>query len=152
MPPKTGSKMFAEFMQNCGVTHVFFVPAIMLKALAEMEGMKIRRILTHGEKAAAYMADGYARASGRPGVCMAQAVGASNLAVGRRKAVSDFFGTRKIIVFSPNCSRADLLERYPEQVIIRNTWKDVLEELKDGPSGQSVAIFPDGSLQYTRIA
>ena len=70
----------------------------------------------------------------------------------RRKAVSDIFGRRKIIVFSLNCSRADLLERYPDQVIIRNTWKDVLEELKNGATGQSVAIFPNGSLQYTAIA
>jgi acetolactate synthase-1/2/3 large subunit len=35
---------------------------------------------THGEKSAAYMADGYARASGRPGICMAQVIGAMNLA------------------------------------------------------------------------
>src|SRR5207244_4393080 len=46
----------------------------------------IRRIHTHGEKAAAYMADGYARASGKPGVCMAQVVGALNLAAGLRDA------------------------------------------------------------------
>lgn len=72
--------------------------------------------------------------------------------VGRRKAVTDIFQGRKIIVFSPNCSRADLLERYPEQVIIRNIWKDVLEELKDGATGQRVSIFPNGSLQYTAIA
>ncbi|MCA3104703.1 MAG: thiamine pyrophosphate-binding protein, partial [Rhodocyclaceae bacterium] len=51
-----------------------------------LEGQSIRRIMTHGEKAAAYMADGYARASRRPGVCMAQHVGASNLAAGLRDA------------------------------------------------------------------
>ena len=34
----------------------------------------MRPILAHSEKAAAYMADGYARAPGR--VCMAQSVGA----------------------------------------------------------------------------
>jgi acetolactate synthase-1/2/3 large subunit len=82
----TGSKLCAEVLQGYGVTHVFFVPAILLKALAEMEDMNIRRIMTHGEKSAAYMADGYARASGRPGVCIAQAVGASNLAAGLRDA------------------------------------------------------------------
>jgi nickel-dependent lactate racemase len=71
--------------------------------------------------------------------------------VGRRKAVGDIFRDRKVIVFSPNCSRADLLERYPEQVIIRNTWKDVLEELKNGSAGQSVSIFPNGSLQYIPV-
>jgi acetolactate synthase-1/2/3 large subunit len=80
----TGARLFAEMMQGYGVSHIFFVPAVLAKALAEMEDMPIKRVLTHGEKAAAYMADGYARASGRPGVCMAQAIGASNLAAGLR--------------------------------------------------------------------
>lgn len=68
--------------------------------------------------------------------------------VDRRQSIAGIFQGRKVIVFSPNCSRADLLERYPEKVIIRNTWKDVLEELKEGTSGQSVSIFPNGSLQF----
>jgi acetolactate synthase-1/2/3 large subunit len=84
MPKMSGSRLFAEMMQGYGVTHIFFVPAFMLKAFAEMEDMPISRIMVHGEKAAAYMADGYARASGKPGVCMAQMIGASNLAAGLR--------------------------------------------------------------------
>ncbi len=72
MPRMTGSRLFAEMMRGYGVSHIFFVPAIMIKAMAEMEDMPIDRIMAHGEKAAAYMADGYARASGKPGVCMAQ--------------------------------------------------------------------------------
>ena len=43
-------------------------------------------VMTHGEKAAAYMADGYARASRKPGVCFAQHVGGSNLAAGLKDA------------------------------------------------------------------
>lgn len=86
MPRMSGARLFAEMMRGYGVTHVFFVPAFMLKAFAEMEDMPIRRVMVHGEKAAAYMADGYARASGRPGVCMAQMIGASNLAAGLRDA------------------------------------------------------------------
>jgi acetolactate synthase-1/2/3 large subunit len=81
-----GSRVVAEMLRDYGVTHVFFVPLVLPKALAEMEDMPIRRIMTHGEKSAAYMADGYARASGRPGVCMAQVVGGSNLAAGLRDA------------------------------------------------------------------
>jgi acetolactate synthase-1/2/3 large subunit len=80
----TGSRYFAEMMHGYGVTHIFFVPTMLLPALAEMEDMGIRRVMTHGEKAAAYMADGYARASHRPGICMAQAIGAANLAAGLR--------------------------------------------------------------------
>ena len=80
----SGSRLIAEVMHGYGVTHVFYVPTILMRALAEMDEFKIRKIMTHGEKAAAYMADGYARASGRPGVCMAQQIGASNLAEGLR--------------------------------------------------------------------
>jgi acetolactate synthase-1/2/3 large subunit len=76
--------MLAEMLKGYGVTHVFFVPTILMDALAEMDSLGVRKILTHGEKAAAYMADGYARAANRPGVCMAQQIGASNLAAGLR--------------------------------------------------------------------
>ena len=84
MARMTGARLFAEMMRDYGVSHIFFVPAFMLKAFAEMEDMPISRVMVHGEKAAAYMADGYARASGKPGVCMAQMIGASNLAAGLR--------------------------------------------------------------------
>jgi acetolactate synthase-1/2/3 large subunit len=86
MPKMTGARAFADMMKGYGIDHIFFVPAIMAKALAEMEDMSIRRVMVHGEKSAAYMADGYARASGKPGVCMAQCIGASNLAAGLRDA------------------------------------------------------------------
>ena len=80
----TGDRQLAEMIRDYGVSHVFFVPTILMETLAAMEGMGIRRILTHGEKAAVYMADGYARAARRPGICMAQHIGASNLAAGLR--------------------------------------------------------------------
>ena len=86
MPKITGARLFADTMRGYDVSHIFFVPAFMLKSFAEMEDMPIARVMVHGEKAAAYMADGYARASGKPGVCMAQMIGASNLAAGLRDA------------------------------------------------------------------
>src|SRR4030088_2279400 len=83
----SGAQILAEMLAGYGVSHVFMVPAVLRRTFAEMERRtSIRRIHTHGEKAAAYMADGYARASGRPGVCMAQVVGALNLAAGLRDA------------------------------------------------------------------
>jgi len=82
----TGAKALAEMLDGYGVTHVFMVPAVLRRTLAELEPFGVRRIHTHGEKPAAYMADGYARMAGRPGVCMAQAVGALNLAAGLRDA------------------------------------------------------------------
>ena len=82
----TGAQALAEMLDGYGVTHVFMVPAILRRTLVELERFGVRRIHTHGEKPAAYMADGYARMAGRPGVCMAQAVGALNLAAGIRDA------------------------------------------------------------------
>ncbi len=93
----TGGRYIAEFLQAYGVNAVFFVPTILSRALAEMDNMAIKRVLTHGEKGAAYMADGYARASGRPGICAAQAVGAANLAAGLRDA---YMGHSPIIAFT----------------------------------------------------
>jgi acetolactate synthase I/II/III large subunit len=87
MTRMTGAQVLADMLAGYGVTHVFMVPAVLRRTFAEMERRTgIRRIHTHGEKPAAYMADGYARASGRPGVCMAQVVGALNLAAGLRDA------------------------------------------------------------------
>lgn len=86
MPKMTGMRFVAEALRGYGVTHVFYVPQMLLETLVEMEDWGIKRVMTHGEKAAAYMADGFARASGRPGVCMAQHVGGSNLAAGLKDA------------------------------------------------------------------
>ena len=86
MTQMTGSRLFAEMLRDYEVSHVFYIPAIMLGAIAEMEKMGIKRIMTHGEKSAAYMADGYARASRKPGICMSQQIGGSNLAAGLRDA------------------------------------------------------------------
>ncbi len=83
----TGAIVLAEMLEAYGVTHVFHVPAVLRRTMVEIEARTgIKRIRPHGEKPAAYMADGYARASGRPGVCMAQVVGALNLAAGLRDA------------------------------------------------------------------
>ena len=78
----TGGKFMAQALKAYGVTHVFVAPAIAREALAEMSALGVKSIVTHGEKSAAYMADGYARAANRPGICFAQSVGAANLAAG----------------------------------------------------------------------
>ena len=83
----TGAECLADMLEGYGVTHVFHVPAVLRRTYAEMERRtEIKRLHVHGEKSAAYMADGYARASGKPGICMAQVIGALNLAAGLRDA------------------------------------------------------------------
>jgi acetolactate synthase-1/2/3 large subunit len=86
MPTMTGGRFLAETVHGYGITHVFFMPYIAPRALMEMERLGIKRVQTHGEKAAAYMADGYARIKRGPSLCLAQSVGALNLAAGLQDA------------------------------------------------------------------
>ena len=122
MPRMTGNRYFAEAVQAAGTTHVFFVPTIMLPAMAEMEDMGIRRVVTHGEKAAAYMADGYARASRRPGLCLSQTIGSANLAAGLRDA---FMACSPVIALTGG---NDAASRY----------KHVYQEIEDFPMWEQV--------------
>jgi acetolactate synthase I/II/III large subunit len=146
MPKMTGNRYFAEAVQAHGITHVFFVPTIMIPAMAEMEDMGIRRVVTHGEKAAAYMADAYARASYRPGVCLAQTIGSANLAAGLRDA---YMACSPVIALTGG---NDASSRY----------KHVYQEIEDFPMWESVTKanfhvdtlerFPDLLRQAFRVA
>jgi len=61
-----GAECLADMLKGYGVTHVFHVPAVLRRSFVEMERRTdIKRLHVHGEKSAAYMADGYARASGK---------------------------------------------------------------------------------------
>ena len=93
----TGARFIAETLKGYGVTHVFYVDAILRKTMVDLEELGVRRIITHSEKAAAYMADGYARVSHKPGVCMAQSVGAANLAAGLQDA---FLGGSPVVALT----------------------------------------------------
>ena len=78
-----GAEWLARALAGTGMTHVFFVESVLRRTLLQLKDLGVTPVLAHSEKAAAYMADGYARIVGRPGVCMAQAVGAANLASGK---------------------------------------------------------------------
>jgi len=80
------SDQIAEMLHEYGVSHFFFVPVILPETIKRMSRLGILPVMTHGEKAAAYMADGYARISRKVGICGAQAIGSTNLAAGLRDA------------------------------------------------------------------
>ena len=113
MTQTTGAKFFANSLKAYGVTHVFVAPSVANLALAEASAIGVKSIVPHGEKAAAYMADGYARASNRPGVCIAQSVGAANLAAGLQDA---FLGLSPVIALT---GRKTPMEQY------RNAYQEI---------------------------
>src|SRR5262245_47275966 len=143
----TGAQCLADMLKGYGVTHVFHVPAVLRTTYAEMERRTdIKRLHVHGEKSAAYMADGYARASGKPGICMAQVIGALNLAAGLRDA---WLAHSPVIAFTGG--------REP-----KNKFRKVYQEVDDVPAFEpvtkfnatvdDVARFPDMVRQAFRAA
>jgi acetolactate synthase I/II/III large subunit len=143
----TGAECLADMLKGYGVTHVFHVPAVLRKTMAVMESRTdIKRLHVHGEKAAAYMADGYARASGKPGICAAQVIGALNLAAGLRDA---WLAHSPVIAMTGG--------REP-----RTKFRKVYQEVDDLPAFEpvtkfnatvdDVARFPDMVRQAFRVA
>lgn len=69
----TGGQALARQLAAEGVTDLFGIPGVQLDwatdALNDVQP-RIRFVVPRHEQAASYMADGYARTTGRPGVCM----------------------------------------------------------------------------------
>ena len=91
MVEMTGAEAVIEALKREYVPVVFGIPGgANLPIYDELYDSGIRSILSRHEQSAAHMADGYARASGRVGVCMATSgPGATNLVTGIATAFMD---------------------------------------------------------------
>ncbi|MBX6378429.1 MAG: acetolactate synthase, partial [Clostridia bacterium] len=91
----TAARALVECIRREGVDHVFCVPGEsylpVLDVLGELEaGGQVRVVSARHEEGAVFMADGYARATGRPGVVLAtRGPGSTNLAIGLHTARHD---------------------------------------------------------------
>src|SRR6201995_5770286 len=91
-PTLTGAEILWATLAGEGTTTVFGYPggAILPIYDALRKFPTIHHVLVRHEQGASHMADGYARASGRPGVCMATSgPGATNLVTGLATAMLD---------------------------------------------------------------
>jgi len=88
---KTGAEIFVECLKKENVEIVFGIPGgVLLPIFNVLYDAPFKFILTRHEQGAAHMADGYARATGRVGVCLATSgPGATNLATGLATANMD---------------------------------------------------------------
>jgi acetolactate synthase-1/2/3 large subunit len=87
----TGARAIIKSLEAQGVEVIFGLPGgAALPIYDELPKSKIEHILTRHEQGAAHMADGYARASGKVGVCLATSgPGATNLVTGLATAYMD---------------------------------------------------------------
>ncbi|CAD6504587.1 BgTH12-00095 [Blumeria graminis f. sp. triticale] len=89
---KTGGEIFHEMMLRQGVKHIFGYPggAILPVFDAIYNSKHFRFILPKHEQGAGHMAEGYARASGKPGVVLVTSgPGATNVITPMQDALSD---------------------------------------------------------------
>lgn len=90
--PRKGCDVLVEALEREGVKHVFAYPggASMEIHQALTRSNSIRNVLPRHEQGGVFAAEGYARASGRPGVCIATSgPGATNLVSGLADALLD---------------------------------------------------------------
>jgi len=88
----TGAQALMECLRREGVDIIFGYPGGVLLPIYDVlyDVKDIRHILVRHEQGAAHMADGYARASGKVGVCLATSgPGATNLVTGIATAYMD---------------------------------------------------------------
>ncbi|WP_134219143.1 biosynthetic-type acetolactate synthase large subunit [Pelotomaculum sp. FP] len=87
----SGAEILLKSLQAEGVDTIFGYPGGQALPIYDaLYDSDIRHILTRHEQGAAHAADGYARATGRPGVCLATSgPGATNLVTGIANAYMD---------------------------------------------------------------
>src|SRR3990172_3051928 len=96
----TGAEIFVKALEDLGVDIVFGYPggAVLNIYDALFQNTKIRHLLVRHEQGGVHMADGYARASGKTGVCLVTSgPGATNTVTGIATAYMDSI---PIVVFS----------------------------------------------------
>ncbi len=91
MTTMSGAKAIVESLKHQNVKHIFGIPGgAVLEIFDVLYDTAPRTILARHEQGAAHMADGYARVSGDPGVCIATSgPGATNLVTGIANAFMD---------------------------------------------------------------
>jgi acetolactate synthase-1/2/3 large subunit len=87
----TGARAFIECLYREGVDTIFGYPGgVLLPIYDEIYDSSIRHILVRHEQSAAHAAEGYTRATGKTGVCLATSgPGATNLVTGIANAYLD---------------------------------------------------------------
>ena len=103
----SGAELVIRALEQNSVDTVFGIPGVHTLALYDaLRDSSIRHILARHEQGAGFMADGYARASGRPGVaCVITGPGVTNISTAIGEAYTD---SSPVLVISSNSHRAHI--------------------------------------------
>ena len=105
--PATIGRYVIRLLGAYGVDLVFGIPGVhTLELYRGLEGSGIRHVLVRHEQGAGFAADGYARVTGKPGVCLLiSGPGVTNAATPMGQAYSD---SQPMLVISSTCSSDSL--------------------------------------------
>lgn len=115
---KTVSQALIELLEHYGVDTVFGIPGVhTLELYRALGASRIRHVTPRHEQGAAFMADGYARRSGKPGVCLLiSGPGLTNAITGIAQAMQDSIPMLVISGVNPQDQRRQgVLHELPDQ-------------------------------------
>ncbi len=131
---KTLGSHLIELLEAQGVRHVFGIPGVHnLELYRGLASSRIRHVTGRHEQGLGFMADGYARVSGRPGVCFTiTGPGLSNIATALGQAYADSIPL--LVISSENRSSEigtgrGFLHEMPEQLGIASRVTALSERL-----------------------
>lgn len=166
MKKKNGAQIFFECLKQEGVTDIFGFPGgAVLDLYHELKNHPIRHILVRHEQAAVHAADGYARATGRVGVCLVTSgPGATNTVTGIATAYmdsipiivftgqvptlligNDAFQEADIVGITRPCTKHNYLVKTVDELAI--TIKEAFHIARTGRHGPIVIDLPKDMLQ-----
>ena len=142
MTERTGGEWVVEALRAEGVRHVFGIPGIHNLAIydARLRQSDITHVLARHEAGAGFMADGYARASGQPGVILVTTgPGATNALT---PLVEAYAGSQPLLLLMSDIPRdlvgrgVGALHEVPDQIACFRPvtrWAEALTEGRDIP-------------------
>lgn len=164
----TGARIVMEVLKEEGVDTIFGIPGgAVIDLYDELVKTNIRHILARHEQGAVHAADGYARASGRPGVCLVTSgPGATNTVTGIATAFmdsipiivltgqvpthligNDAFQEVDIVGMTRACTKHNYLVRDIEE--LGGTLKEAFHIARSGRPGPVLVDLPKDILKAT---
>ncbi|WP_370004830.1 thiamine pyrophosphate-binding protein [Methanothermobacter sp. KEPCO 2] len=135
---KVCAEILTEILEEAGFTHIFGHPGEQILPLYEaLRKSEIQHVLMRHEQGAVHAADGYARASGRPGLCVATGgPGALNLVMGVAAANTD---SVPLIALTGDLPRGEGGGRFQE-ADIEGVFSPVVKKSRTARNGEDAAL------------
>jgi len=133
-----GAKAVAFMLRQLGINRVWGIPgAKILSLYNEMHHLGVNTVLVTNESSASFMADGYYRVSGKPGVCVSiPGPGLTNMITGIAEAFLDSSAMLIITVNPKKGSRSFYIHDVPQLEILKPIAKKIfpissIDQIKD---------------------